>query len=342
LSSHHGYSRRYGVNIRVEVTNTSRRAGTTANRVHAPAVFVHAIEVILNIFLSDAFNRTSAAMFPLRPLRLVLLLGCLVSTSLHAQNILFVGNSFTFVPRDVGIGSVTELNKDKPGGVPALFQTLAVAGGKNPTVTMETVGGKTLQFHYETRRELIDRSWDIVVLQDYSTGPLLAADASTKSYDSFRAHVPRLKELFVAKNPAVKIWLYETWARPDLVMKGRFASIDEMQTALRTAYSDAAKDNALQGWVPVGDTFLAAVKQGLADNPATPESEGPLHIWGKDNYHQSALGAYVSALLFYGRIYDADPRDLPADNAAAKHLKLSPEDSKKLQTIAWEQLQLAK
>jgi hypothetical protein len=281
-------------------------------------------------------------MHPRRPLCLLTLLVCALSSALHAQSVLFVGNSFTFVPRDVGIGTATELNADKPGGVPALFQALAAAGGKNPAVTMETVGGKTLQFHYETKKELIDKPWDIVILQDYSTGPLPAADGSTKSLDSFRAHVPKLKALFTAQNPKVKIWLYETWARPDLVTKGRFASIEDMQAGLRSAYSAAAKDNALQGWVPVGDTFLAAVQQGLADNPATPAVEGPLHIWGKDNYHQSALGAYVSALLFYGRIYDADPRDLPADNTAAVHLKLSAEDSKKLQALAWEQLQLAK
>lgn len=276
------------------------------------------------------------------PCRFLALLVCTLSTALHAQSILFVGNSFTFVPRDIGVGTVTELNADKPGGVPALFQSLAAAGGKNPTVTMETVGGKTLQFHYENKKELINKPWDIVILQDYSTGPLPDADGGTKSLDSFRAHVPKLKDLFTAQNPQVKIWLYETWARPDLVTKGRFASIEDMQAGLRSAYSTAAKDNALQGWVPVGDTFLAAVQHGLADNPATPAVEGPLNIWGKDNYHQNALGAYISALLFYGRIYDADPRALPSDNAAAVHLKLSAEDSKKLQALAWEQLQPAK
>ena len=278
----------------------------------------------------------------LRPLRLSALLACALSSALHAQSVLFVGNSFTFVPRDVGIGTATELNKDPAGGVPALFQTLAAAAGKNPTVTMETVGGKTLQFHYETKKELINKPWDVVILQDYSTGPLPDVDGGTKSLDSFRAHVPKLKELFVAQNPQVKIWLYETWARPDLVTKGRFATIEDMQAGLRSAYSTAAKDNALQGWVPVGDTFLAAVHQGLGDNPATPAVEGPLHIWGKDNYHQSAIGAYISALLFYGRIYDADPRALPADNAAAVRLKLSTADSKKLQALAWEQLQSVK
>ena len=276
-----------------------------------------------------------------RPL-LHTLLHCALAACLQAQSVLFVGNSFTFIPRSVGVGEATELNKDPAGGVPALFQSLASTGGQNPSVTMETVGGKNLQFHYENQRQLIDQPWDIVVLQDLSTGPLPAADGSTASLDSFRAHVPKLKALFVAKNPAVKLWLYETWARPDLIMKGRFATIEEMQAGLRAAYSTAAKDNDLQGWVPVGQAFLAAVKRGLADNPATPVVEGPLHIWDTDNFHQSPLGAYLSALLFYGRIYDADPRALPADNAAAVHLKLSTVDATKLHALAWEQLQPAK
>lgn len=284
-------------------------------------------------------------MSPLRPLRFLVLLSLAVGSitaSLHAQSVLFVGNSFTFFPRQLTPGRVTELNSTPASGVPSLFQLIAVAGGQNPEVTMETVGGKTLQFHYETKRELIDKAWDVVVLQDYSTGPLPAADGGTKSRDSFNAHVPKLKDLFTAQNPAVKIWLYETWARPDLVTKGRFASLDEMQDGLRSAYSTAAKENALQGWAPVGDAFLAAVKQGLADNPATPEVEGPLQLWGKDNYHQSAVGSYLAAVLFYGCIYDADPRTLPADNAAAVSVDLSTADAEKLHALAWEQLQAAK
>lgn len=276
------------------------------------------------------------------PARFITLWACVFCSGLHAQSVLFVGNSFTFVPRDVGVGHAVELNADPAGGVPALFQALALAGGKNPLVTMETVGGKTLQFHYEDRRALIDRPWDIVVLQDSSIGPLPASDGGTAKLDSFRAHVPKLKALFMARNQKVKLWLYETWARPDLVMSGRFATMEKMQAGLRSAYSTAATSNAFQGWVPVGDAFLAAVKQGLADNPATAEVEGPLHIWGKDNYHQSAIGAYLSALLFYGRLYDADPRALPVDNTAAVHLKLSAEDAKKLHALAWEQLQPAR
>ena len=290
--------------------------------------------------MSSTFH-TVIPTFPLRTLRLSLLIYT-IAAGLQAQSVLFVGNSFTHGPRGVGVGIAVELNKEPAGGVPALFQALAAAGGKNPSVTMETADGATLQIHYETKRELIDKPWDIVVLQDQSSGPLHDADGSTVSLDSFRNHVTKLKALFVAKNPEVKLWLYETWALPELVIEGSFATMEEMQAGLRSAYSTAAKENALQGWVPVGTTFVAATKQGLADNPATPVVEGPLHIWGWDNWHQNVIGAYLSALLFYGRIYDADPRDIPADNAAAAHIKLSAEDAQKLHILAFEQLQTAK
>ncbi|HEY9249848.1 MAG TPA: hypothetical protein VIO38_11975, partial [Rariglobus sp.] len=232
-------------------------------------------------------------------IRLFPLLTCLFLGSLQAQSVLFVGNSFTFTPRNVGVGTVTELNPGSPpGGVPALFQALAEAAGKKPSVSMETVAGKALSFHYEQRRELIDRPWDIVVMHDVSFGPLVERGDS-RLFDSFRVHVGKLKDLFVAQNPGVKIWLYETWARPDFVKSGRFASMESMQAGLQKAYRDAANDFSLQGWVPVGDTFLAAVHKKISDNPATPESEGPLNVWGKDDHHQSPLGSYLAALLFY-------------------------------------------
>jgi len=280
-------------------------------------------------------------MSPLRSLPLLVLLACLSATGLRAQSVLFVGNSFTFKPKVAGVGIVSDLNGKSPGtGVPAAFQALAAAAGKNPIVSMETVGGKNLAFHYTKRRALIDQSWDIVVLQDHSVGPLVEK-GNTQSRDSFHANLGNLRDLLTARNPAVKIWLYETWARPDYVKKGRFPSMESMQADLHQAYSQAARDFSLQGWVPVGDAFLSAVRDGLADNPVTPAAEGPLKIWDKDNHHQSTLGAYLAALLFYGKIYDADPRALPADNAAAARLHISPEDSRRLQALAWDQLHAA-
>jgi hypothetical protein len=262
----------------------------------------------------------------------------LAATAATAQSVLFIGNSFTFMPRPM-IGEVTELNDTAPGGVPALFQVVARAGGKSPAVTMETVGGKNLEFHYTQRLGLIDKAWDIVVLQDHSTGPLIEK-GETKACDAFRQYAQKLRDAFVAKTPKVKVYLYETWGRPDLAMKGRFTSMESMHDALHKAYSETSRDLSFAGWVPAGCAFAAAVRKGIADNPATPDVvEGDLRIWRKDNYHQSDIGAYLAALLFYGRIYGEDPRRLPSDNAAAKHIKLSSKDGMRLQTLAWEQLQ---
>lgn len=273
--------------------------------------------------------------------RFILLLplfACVFAGGAQAQSILFLGNSFTYTPQRVGVGVATELNSSQPGGVPAVFEALASAGGKKPVVAMETVAGMTLAFHYENKRQLVSKPWDMVILQEFSTGTLVE-NGNPASLDSFRFHVNQFKTLFLTQNPAVKIWLFETWARPDLVIAGRFSSLDQMQAGVRKAYSEAARDFSLQGWVPVGDTFLAAIAQGLADNPVTPQVEGPLKLWGPDRYHQSSTGTYLAALLFYGAIYDADPRTLPPKNAAARHLKISAPDSVKLQALAWQQLQ---
>ncbi len=264
----------------------------------------------------------------------------LLSAALPAQDVLFVGNSFTNRPR-TGIGTVNQLNGKPAGAVPGLFQLLATSSGKNPQVYEETMDGKGLAFHYDKKRPLVDRSWDIVVLQDSSTGPLIENNDRT-SYESFRAQVGKFQALFTSHNPEVVIWLYETWARPDRVDKGLTPSLEAMQAGLHRAYSEAARDFALAGYAPVGDAFLTAVQQGLADNPATPEKEASLDLWGKDRYHQSAHGAYLAALIFYGRIYDADPRKLSPENPAAHAVQASVETSQILQKLAWEQLQTAR
>lgn len=273
-----------------------------------------------------------------KPILKTLLLAALTAAFLPAQQVVFVGNSFTFYPGVKGIGKVVDLNGGKGGGVPEIFDVLARAGGHAPEVHMETVGGKNLRFHYLEKDFLLDRAWDAVVLQDYSTGPLIEGD-DTKSYDSFRLYLLRFKTLFTAKNPGVKIWLYETWGRPDLVMKGRFDSIATMQAGLNKGYSEAARDFGFAGYAPVGSAFLAAVRAGLADDPSTPEVEGPLSLWGPDHYHQTQVGTYLSALVFYAGIYGEDPRSLPADNAAAVASGLTAEQSRALQALAWEQFE---
>ena len=96
-----------------------------------------------------------------------------------AERVLFIGNSFTFgsgsAVRFYRNDTVTDLNDEGVGGVPALFKSFTEQAGLEYDVALETRGGTGLDFHLAEKRELIARRrWDIVVAHGYST---LDADA---------------------------------------------------------------------------------------------------------------------------------------------------------------------
>src|ERR1051326_6952359 len=86
-----------------------------------------------------------------------------------APTVLFIGNSFTY-----GAGSpvrfyraqtVTDLNGEGTGGVPALFKMFAVQAGRDFRVSLETAGGKNFDYHVKNKAAVIGRAWDYVVAQ---------------------------------------------------------------------------------------------------------------------------------------------------------------------------------
>src|SRR6266540_542846 len=97
------------------------------------------------------------------------LLGGYVTSAQSRTSILFVGNSFTF-----GAGSpvrfyradtVTDLNGEGLGGMPALFKSFTAQAGLDYDVYLETRGGSGLEFHLENKQGVIGRRpWDVVVM----------------------------------------------------------------------------------------------------------------------------------------------------------------------------------
>src|SRR5262245_35836406 len=89
------------------------------------------------------------------------------------RSILFVGNSFTFGADSEVMtyrkDSVSDLNADGVGGVPALFKRFADEAKLHYSVSLETAAGQTLAWHLANKRAVLDRPWDVVVLQQYST-----------------------------------------------------------------------------------------------------------------------------------------------------------------------------
>jgi hypothetical protein len=90
-----------------------------------------------------------------------------------AKTILVVGNSFTYGElspvRTYKTNTVTDLNKSGVGGVPALFKAFTAQAGLDYDVSLETVPGVGLDYHYAQKRAVLDRRWDEVVLQSFST-----------------------------------------------------------------------------------------------------------------------------------------------------------------------------
>jgi hypothetical protein len=273
----------------------------------------------------------------------LLTLASLVASG-NASSVLFVGNSFTQSAGNAGqaynAAAITDANGTGIGGVPGIFKKLAMEGGfLEVNVTVETNGGQTLAFHLATESETIgSQAWDWVVLQEYSTRPLLSAsgDANGTNIAAFRSAISEIKNLTALKNSSTRLLLYETWARPDKIAAGYFPNLASMQNELRSSYSAAANDLGLQGWAPVGDAFLQGIAAGLANDPTTAFTEGPVSLWNSDNYHASAYGSYLAANVFYAKILGGDPRALPTGaGSAVAGLGLNSVYADQLQEIAY-------
>lgn len=268
----------------------------------------------------------------------------LATAAAPARDILFIGNSFTF-----GAGSaveryrpdsVTDLNGDGIGGVPALFRAFAEQAGLDWRVSLETSPGKDLAFHDADRRAVIDRRWDVVILQGYST-----LDAERPG-DATRhgAAAGRLAALFLARNPQARVDLVETWSRADLTYRpgspwsGR--PIAAMANDLaRTSRRVARTTPGIAGTIPVGSAWNRAIATGVADaNPYDGIDPGRIALWADDHYHGSSAGYYLEALTIFGRVTGYDVRRLGPDERAAADLGLSPATAKALQRVAWKTL----
>lgn len=263
------------------------------------------------------------------------------------RTILFIGNSFTqgahSAARNWGAGKVTDLNNAGYGGVPALFKTFCEQAGLDYDVSLETQGGKSLGFHYDERRALFDRRWDVVVLQEHS---LLDKDKPGDRAGYLR-DVARMAALFKARNPAVDIRLSSNWTRADQTYEkdGHWYGkpVAAMAEELRAAADAARRANpAVKGVLPVGQAWNRAFAEGVADaNPYDGISYGQLDLWTYDHYHASVPGYYLSALVTFGAITGVDPATLGPQEKGADQLGLSKAQATALQKIASEQLKAA-
>jgi hypothetical protein len=263
-------------------------------------------------------------------------------------SILFIGNSFTY-----GAGTkvqtyhpetVTDLNGQHVGGIPALFKAFTVQAHLNYAVSVETVSGKGLDYHLKEKADRIGKPWDVVCMHGYSTldqrrpGDPSLLVASTRE----------MAQLLHDKNPAAMLYLTATWARADQVYSAKGAwhgkTVQSMTADLRKAYDQAAAASPfIKQVIPVGEAWCRAIDQGLADhNPYDGIEAGKVDLWGKDHYHGSVYGYYLEALTIFGVVTGQDPRSLGNQEPVAKELGISPDQAVAMQKIAFEQVSKSK
>lgn len=258
-----------------------------------------------------------------------------------AKTILFIGNSFTFGALSpvwkYRADTVTDLNHDGVGGVPALFKLFTQEAGLNYNVSLETSPGKTLAWHWTNKRGAVDRAWDHVVLQQYSVlDPDKPGDPSQTISD-----VGRFARMFAAKNPQVGISLTATWSRPDqtYLKTGHWYGqpITAMALDIRRGYDQAAAASPVATKInPVGQAFNCAIAAKVADpDPYDGIDFGKINLWAYDHYHASRFGYYLEALTVFINVTGKDPRDFGPKERAAQELGISPADAVRLQRIAW-------
>ncbi|WP_202386955.1 DUF4886 domain-containing protein [Qipengyuania algicida] len=270
-----------------------------------------------------------------------------VAPSVSAQTqpapttVLFIGNSFTYGAHSpvwkYRADTVTDLNGDGVGGVPALFKLFTQEAGLDYQVSLETSGGKTLAWHWANKRAVVDRAWDKVVMQQYS---VLNPEKPGNPTETI-ADVGRFAHLFAARNPKVQISLTATWSRPDqtYLKTGHWFGqpITAMALDIRHGLDQAAAASPEVTMInPVGQAFNCAIAMGAADpDPYDGIGFGKVDLWAYDHYHASRFGYYLEALTVFADLTGKDPRILGPHERAAEELGISPKTATALQEAAW-------
>lgn len=267
-----------------------------------------------------------------------------VTDAQSGTSVLFIGNSFTYADsspvRFYRAGTVTDMNGEGIGGVPALFKSFTQQAGIDCDVFLETRPGAGLDYHLENKLGVIGRrGWDKVVMHGFST---LDFD-KPRDPAKLIATSKQMADFLRTRNSKVELYLMATWSRADQTypQTGAWAGqpIEAMARDVRAAYDRAAAAAAVKMVIPVGEAWTRAMQTGVADaNPYDGIEPGKLNLWAHDHYHASAYGYYLEALVIFGSLTGRDPRSLGENECSAYELGFDHMQVRSLQQVAFDQL----
>lgn len=231
-----------------------------------------------------------------------------IQPSSTPQRVLFVGNSFSYYNN----------------GIQNRVSNLIKSAGKwqrgQNAYRLKTISGGKLAEHIAGIPPLLqnnkDRQYDMMVLQEYSNGPI-----SKKYRQSFIDSSATLAAL--ARKQGIEPVLFMTWA---------YKNNADMTQVLADAYT--AQGNKLNALVvPVGLAFALATQKYPDIELYIPDINGFSHD-GEEEYanvlkHPSVAGSYLAACMFYASFYQQSPEGL------SYIAGLPSADAKHLQHVAW-------
>ena len=267
---------------------------------------------------------------------------------------------------------------------------------------------------WDLRGNVASKAWNVVVLQDLSDVSLPANKGKNADNAQFQAYVNQFVQFIhsgaaqtytetqlygsLAKCEATglskgscgvarvipantnasagtKVYLTETWARPDMTFAHRittpdpaspsgepivdtsaaggaatlyYTSLGAMTADLHAAFAAEGQANAgIAGVIPVGDAFQLGVDAGSVKSGGFYDANGvfvpprpgePLDLWWDDGLHASKYGSYLDALVQFGTLTGIDPLLLGAGESAAQSLGISGTDALFLERLAAEDL----
>lgn len=220
---------------------------------------------------------------------LLVIAGCISDSQSYPEktvNVLFIGNSFTFM-----------------NDMPEIFASLAEAGEHDVIVESIAKPGYSLHDHAlneETINTIQEDNWDYVILQEKSSLPVLDRDLMYLG-------ISELIQYIAPQGAETVIFL--PWAYRNGFSKAGLENYESMQAQVTETYLDLADD------------FVVTIAPvGIAWQSVQNRDPG-FDLWSHDGQHPSPSGSYLAAATFYALIFQEYPADWDLDDSFPFHVE---------------------
>ena len=194
--------------------------------------------------------------------------------SQEKEEILFVGNSFTFY-----------------WNLPSVVQKMSDERNLNWNVTQSTAGGAKIKEHWLGEKNLVTKnlietnSYSKIIFQDHSMNPIIAIDSTKKYHTKFKDLIPS----------STQTYFYSTWMYP---------KIDDPDRDLLK--KNTIEKNLITSGINKSSILLLVGKAFDRFRSKYPEHK----LLGDDMKHQSANGTYLAACVIFSTLSSQSSKGL--------------------------------